>query len=107
MRKYKYVNTEASLKFEWDSEKARTNVAKHGVAFEVAQEVWADLHHVIIPDRVEGGEQRWHGVGLVGAVVVLVVVHAYPDPDDESRVRIIGARKATTHERKRYEQDDS
>jgi uncharacterized DUF497 family protein len=32
-----------------------------------------------------------------------VVVHTYPDPDDDEHVRIIGARKATSHERKRYE----
>nr|WP_231712219.1 hypothetical protein [Vineibacter terrae] len=36
---------------------------------------------------------------------MLVVVHTYPDPDDEARVRIIGARKATSHERRRYEQE--
>jgi uncharacterized DUF497 family protein len=37
--------------------------------------------------------------------VILVVVHAHPDPDDEFLVRIIGARKATAHERRRYEQE--
>jgi uncharacterized DUF497 family protein len=36
---------------------------------------------------------------------LLVVVHAYPDADDEERVRIIGARKATRQERTRYEQE--
>jgi uncharacterized DUF497 family protein len=60
-----------------------------------------------VPDRIEAGEQRWHALGLVGPVVVLLVVHSYPDPDDDERVRIIGARKATPRERRRYEQRDA
>ena len=92
------------MRFEWDSAKARRNLVKHGVSFELAQRVWDDPLHVIVPDRIEGGEQRWHAVGLVGSVAVLVVVHCYPDGDDE-RVRIIGARKATPAERRRYEQE--
>lgn len=91
--------------FEWDGEKATSNLAKHGVSFELAQEVWNDPLHVILPDRVEGREERWHAVGIVGAVVVLVVAHSHPEPDNEDRIRIISARKATPHERKRYEQE--
>jgi len=30
------------VRFEWDPEKARTNLIKHGVAFELAQRVWDD-----------------------------------------------------------------
>jgi uncharacterized DUF497 family protein len=91
--------------FEWDGEKATSNLAKHGVSFELAQEVWSDPLHVILPDRVEGREERWHAIGIVGAVVVLVVAHNHPEPDNEDRIRIISARKATSHERKRYEQE--
>ena len=92
------------MRFEWDPEKARRNAAKHGVTFDIAEAVWDDPLHVIIPDRIEDNEQRWHAIGIVGPVVILVVVHTYPDPDDETLVRIIGARKATSHERRRYEQ---
>lgn len=59
--------------FEWDDQKAASNLAKHGVSFELAQEVWSDPLFVVLPDRVEGDEQRWHAIGIVGAVVVLVV----------------------------------
>ena len=76
-------------------------------SFELAQRVWDDLRHVVVPDRIEGGEQRWHALGLVGPVVVLLVVHSYPDPYDDERVRIIGARKATPSERRRYEQQNA
>ncbi|HZK99273.1 MAG TPA: hypothetical protein VFC47_05190 [Caulobacteraceae bacterium] len=51
--------------------------------------------------------QRWHAVGAVGTVVILLVVHMYPEPDDEAFVRIVGARKATPRERRRYEHDIS
>ena len=95
------------MRFEWDEIKAASNLAKHGVSFELAQAVWDDPLHAILPDRVVDDEQRWHAVGLVGALMVLVVVHMHPDPDSEERIRIIGARKATLHERKRYEQDDA
>lgn len=93
------------MAFEWDDRKAASNLAKHGVSFELAREVWNDPLHVILPDRVENGEQRWHALGLAGSVVVLVAVHSYPDPGDEDRVRIISARKATKQERHRYEQE--
>lgn len=93
------------MSFEWDEAKARSNLAKHAVSFELAREVWDDPLHVVLPDRVVDGEQRWHEIGAVGAATVLVAVHAYPVPDDEDRIRIIGARRATAHERKRYEED--
>lgn len=93
------------MRFKWDLEKARANLTKHGISFEVAQRVWDDPLHVIIPDRFENGEERWHAIGTVSSVVIVVVVHTYPDGEDTDRVRIIGARKATSHERKRYEED--
>lgn len=95
------------MTFEWDTGKAGSNLRKHGVSFELAQEVWSDPLHVILPDRVAGQEHRWHAIGLVGAVVVLVVVHSHPEAENEDRIRIISARKATSHERKRYEQESA
>lgn len=93
------------MRFDWDPAKAAANLAKHGLSFELACEVWDDPLFVLLPDRVVDGEQRWHAIGLIGAMAVVLVVHGYPDPRDEDRVRIVSARKATAHERKRYEQD--
>jgi len=95
------------MRFDWDSEKAASNLAKHGVSFELAQAVWDDPLHVIVPDRIEHGEQRWHALGVIRTVTVVLVVHIYPEPDDEGRIRIISARKATAHERRRYEQENT
>jgi len=93
--------------FDWDAEKARTNLSKHGVSFEDAAVVWSDPLHVIYPDRVIDYQQRWHAVGVVGVVTMLLVVHIYIGDAGTERVRIISARKATPWERKVYEQDNA
>ncbi len=38
--------------FKWDDQKAAYNFAKHGVSFDLAQEVWSDPLYVVLPDRV-------------------------------------------------------
>ena len=53
-------------------------------------------------DRIEGGEERWHALGMAADIVLLLVVHTYPAEDDDI-IRIVSARKATRHERRSYE----
>jgi len=48
----------AMLKFEWDPAKAKRNLAKHGVRFELAARVFDDPFALMSQDRVEGGEER-------------------------------------------------
>jgi hypothetical protein len=93
-------------KFEWDATKARANLHKHGVDFEDAMLVWADPMHLVRVDRVEDGEERWHALGMAEGVVLILVVHTYPAVDDDDRVRIISARRATKAERRAYEDGD-
>jgi uncharacterized DUF497 family protein len=54
-------------------------------------------------DRVIGGEQRWHGIGVVRKAVLLVV-HTYREdnPNGEEIIRIVSAREADPHERRIY-----
>ena len=92
--------------FEWDDDKAAANLRKHDVAFEVAEQVWDDPAHLIVFDRHEEGEERWHAIGLVRGILILTVVHVHPKIEDDALVRIISARKATANERKRYEAQD-
>lgn len=94
------------MEFDWDHAKAAANLSKHGVSFELACEVWDDPLHVVLPERVVDGEQRWHALGQVGPITLLVVVHTYRG-QNEGIVRIIGARRATPHERKRYENESA
>lgn len=89
--------------FEWDRNKARTNLAKQGVAFEDACLVWDDPHSILRHDRHENGEERWQIMGYARGIVLLVVWHTYPEPSDEEKVRIFGARKAERRERSFYE----
>lgn len=92
-----------NVRFEWDPRKASINLAKHGVAFEVGELVWDDPLHLIVLDRIESGEERWHAIGLVRGVVVLTVIHTYREESGLDVVRIIGTRRATRTEGKRYE----
>ena len=92
--------------FQWDDEKAKTNLSKHGVTFLEATRVWNDPLHDFVFDRVVEGEERWWAIGRVEPAGLLVVVHVHPDPDDDSLVRLISARRAMRHEQKRFEDGD-
>jgi uncharacterized DUF497 family protein len=87
--------------FEWDAKKADDNLKKHGVAFEEALTVFGDPLALIFndPDHSED-EQRELIIGHSANQRLLVVSFAEREP----RTRIIGARNATAHERRDYEQ---
>jgi len=92
----------SSLAFTWDPAKARTNRRKHGVSFIEAQAVSYDDHARLVddPDHSES-EDRFILLGLSEAARLLIVVHAYREP--EGLIRIISARKATPGERAGYD----
>ncbi|MFZ4380973.1 MAG: BrnT family toxin [Sandarakinorhabdus sp.] len=94
------------IHFEWDAAKAAQNERKHGVAFELATQVFADPLHITRQDRIENYELRWQTVGMVGGVRLLLVAHLWRDEDGMERIRIISARPATPRERRQYEQQD-
>jgi uncharacterized DUF497 family protein len=93
------------LRWTWDPDKAAANRAKHGLSFETAVHVFDDPLHASKPDPHPDGD-RWHTIGLVGPVLLLVI-HTWPETElqgDEPVGPIISARKATAHERKAYEE---
>lgn len=89
-------------RFEWDERKSDGNLRKHGVAFEVAIEVFDDPHHIVVPDESAVGEARYITVGRVEEIT-LVVVHTVRHDEDEV-IRVISARRGTRQERRRYEE---
>ncbi len=94
-----------NLSFEWDPKKNVSNLAKHGIDFDTAAEVFEDPDCRRVFSRTEGGEERFLALGMVWSYqgrFVLVVVHVYRDK--RRIVRIISARKATEKERKLYGQ---
>jgi uncharacterized protein len=91
------------LRFEWDVAKSKSNVQKHHISFETATGVFDDPNYVTEQDREVDGEERWQTIGQVEGVMVLLVAHTIVDEQDDVTFRIISARRATAHERRRYE----
>jgi len=89
---------------EWDENKNKTNLKKHGLSFEVAQWVFDDPLHISRQDRHTNGEERWQTLGNIGGLSIILVAHTVDDNKGNEIIRIISARKATKHERKHYEQ---
>ena len=92
------------MRWTWDPDKAAANRAKHGLSLETAALVFDDPLHASKPDPHPDGN-RWHTIGLVGPVLLLVI-HTWLEESEEREPvgRIISARKATAHERKVYEE---
>jgi uncharacterized DUF497 family protein len=88
-------------KYTWNPLKAELNKKNHeGVTFEEASTVFDDPMVEILPD-LEHGEVRAVALGMSSHARVLYVVHI---EIKDGHIHIISARKATKHERKRYEE---
>ena len=86
--------------FEWDENKASSNLQKHGVTFEEAAEVFFDPFFQLGDASVASDEQRDFIIGYSLSQQILFVVFI----ERNDRTRIISARHATRTERKLYEQ---
>jgi len=90
-----------TLNFEWDDEKAASNLTKHGVPFDEAAAVFLDVNRL---DRYDGredyGEDRFLTIGLADEFELVV---AYTMRGDT--IRIISARKAKRDEQREYWKD--
>jgi uncharacterized protein len=91
-------------RFEWDERKSEINRKKHGVDFETGQLVFDDPLFISFISNIVDGQERWSAIGTVEGTIVLVVVHTYKEEPPDEVIRIISARRATSHERKLYEQ---
>jgi uncharacterized DUF497 family protein len=89
--------------FEWNARKAAANYARHGVSFETARAVFKDPFAVeYLDDRFEYGEERFNIIGTAGGRLLFV---AYTMRHE--KIRIISAREAEPHERRRYHEDEA
>ncbi len=88
------------MKFEWDENKRRTNIQKHGLDFRDAWKVFNYPMLIALDDREDYGEDRYIGIGMLERRIVVVV---YTERSEDT-IRIISMMKALTHERNRYEQ---
>ena len=83
----------------WDPDKADRNARKHGVNFEEASTVFSDPLALVIEDESHSENARIIGESLAARVLLVVFVER-----DLDLVRLISARRATRHERRRYEE---
>ena len=88
------------MRFAWDARKAAANSKKHGVSFDAASSAFDDKLGAYYPDTLH--EDRFILIGYSRQQRLLYVVHAEVEVD---AIRIINARKATKHEKTRYEND--
>jgi len=89
------------LSFEWDEDKAKANLKKHKVGFDEAATVFTEPYSITIHDPDHSAdEQRYIDIGTSDKGRVLVVVYT----ERGSHIRIVSCRKATSSERKLYEE---
>ncbi len=89
------------MSYQWDPNKAKSNLKKHGVNFADAVGVFEDENAITIEDEHES-ESRFITIGRDFLRRILVVVYTFRGVI----IRIISARKATARERKIYEEQN-
>ena len=88
------------FKFEWDDQKAASNLLTHGVLFDEAVSVFGDaLALTFVDTNHTGVEDRSRTYGISNKARLLVVIHT----ERRNGIRIISARKATRYEKSIYE----
>jgi uncharacterized DUF497 family protein len=90
------------MRFEWDARKGRSNVAKHGVSFELAITAFDDPFALVAWDDRHStpAEQREWIIGESDHGVLVVV---FTKRERGETCRLISARRANRRERRRYE----
>ena len=94
--------------YEWDDDKNRKNVEKHGIDFETAKRIFDSPIVSRRDERKDYNEIRYVSIGIIDQVAMIVVVHT----SRQGRIRLISARPASRRERRIYyeqiqETDDS
>lgn len=91
------------MKFEWEPEKAGSNLRKHGVSFEEAMTVFKDTLAIIFDDEEHSQEEHREiiiGISALRRIVLVCFVERVEDT-----IRIFSARRATKNEIKDYEKN--
>ena len=87
--------------FEWDDEKERKNIAKHGIDFSTAALVFSDENRIeLFDDWHSWDEDRFRTIGEVAGTLMVITV-SYTERGDDL-IRIISARTATRIEKEEY-----
>ena len=88
--------------FEWDDDKAARNWRYHGISFDMARHAFGDVFAMAWVDNRHGDtEERFNMLDMM-ETRLLHITYTLRD----ERVRIISARKAEPHERRRYHDEN-
>jgi len=94
------------LEFEWHGAKAVANKRARGVSFDLAKTVFKDPFAIErLDDRADYGEARFVMIGMAEGNILLFV--AYTERENNQRIRIISARRATQDEQADYFQQNA
>jgi uncharacterized DUF497 family protein len=89
------------VQFEWDPDKERENIEKHGVSFSEAATIFGDPLSLMFYDPDHSlDEDRYLTIGMSSAGRLVITSHT----DRDDTVRIINAREVTPGEQKDYEE---
>jgi len=86
------------MEFDWDEDKRRTNIDKHGVDFLYAARIFRGFALTMVDGRDDYGEVRLVSIGRVGDEY-FVVVHTQRGGVN----RLISARKGGRRDRRKYQ----
>ena len=86
------------MKLEWDDEKRRQNISKHGVDLIYAALIFEGPTHDKIDDRQDYGEERFISLGFVDGTA-FVVVHTQRGEN----IRLISAWKGGRRDYEKYQ----
>ena len=84
------------MKFEWDPQKAESNLRKHDVSFEEAMTVFNDTLALIFDDMEHS--QREHREIIIGTSALSRIVLVCFVERIQDTIRIFSARRATKNE---------
>lgn len=87
------------MKFEWDENKNKKNIERHGIDFKDAYLIFENPLLIKIDTRKEYGEKRLIGLGLLFEVAVIIIF-----TKRINNIRIISIRRANKNERKIYQE---
>lgn len=93
-----------ALDFEWDANKAISNLQKHGIRFAEAAQAFFDPLAITVFDAEHSDyEERWHTLGCDAKGRLLLVAHTFQSTGSASaKIRLISARPTTRREKRLY-----
>jgi uncharacterized protein len=89
------------MRYSWDEKKSRTNLSRHGIAFQDAVRIFEGPTLEQVDERYDYGETRVYAIGLANGLEITVI---YADTKNDQR-RIISAWRAEPQERRAYWQN--